>query len=124
MQEQAQVEITIKNYFAMWNEADAGKRRHLIESVYAADGRNVDPTADVQGWEAIDEFVRGLRDSVPGHIVSICSKIDRHHNRLRFGWALTAPDGEVVLSGLDCVTLAPDGRIAELIGFFDGPVPE
>ena len=115
---------TVSNYFAMWNEPDPTRRRTLIEKTYAADGRNIDPAADVQGWDQLEQFVSGLLETVPEHTVAICSAIDGHNDRIRFSWAITSPEGEVVLTGIDCVRLANDGRIAELVGFFDGPIPQ
>jgi hypothetical protein len=50
------------------------------------------------------------------------SAVDAHHAELRFGWELAAPDGAVVVAGIDIGELAPDGRLRRITGFF-GELP-
>lgn len=115
-----QVTVTVDNYFKMWNETDPVRRRAAVEAVWTPDAQSIDPLADVVGWQAIEQFVIGLQEQYPNHTVLLGGAVDHHHNRLRFPWAIKNPAGQVILSGLDCVRLASDGRIAELTGFFDG----
>jgi hypothetical protein len=42
---------------------------------------------------------------------------------VRFGWQLTGPDGTVTVAGIDVGTLAADGRLQSVVGFF-GPLSE
>ena len=123
MDHQNQSNVTVEKYFNMWNETDPARRRSLIEAVWTPDAQSIDPIADITGWQAIEQFVIGLQQQYPDHIVMLSGEIDRHHNRLRFPWIIKSPAEKVILSGIDCVRLAIDGRIAELTGFFDGFLP-
>jgi hypothetical protein len=51
------------------------------------------------------------------------SGVDTHHDQVRFGWELAAPNGSVVVSGIDVGGLAPDGRLRRITGFF-GELPK
>jgi hypothetical protein len=45
-----------------------------------------------------------------------------HHEHLRFAWRLVAPDGTIAVAGIDVADVAPDGRLARVVGFF-GDLP-
>jgi len=44
----------IDRYIATWNETDPGRRRGLVDSLWAADGSYTDPLADAHGPAEID----------------------------------------------------------------------
>jgi hypothetical protein len=110
---------TVEDYFDMRNESDAAARRALVERVWSVDALSVDPLADARGREAIEQHVLSVRARFPAHRVTRTGAVDKHHDRLRFPWALCDAQGGTVLTGIDCVRLAEDGRFAELVGFFD-----
>jgi SnoaL-like domain len=109
-------------YLASWNETDASKRAELIAQAWAADGRYVDPQADVEGHDAFAELVAAVQERFPGYRFRRTGDADVHHDQARFGWELVAPDGAVALSGLDVAELAGDGRLRRVTGFFDALV--
>ena len=113
---------TVDTYLAMWNETDAAKRARLIERAWAGDGRYSDPMLEAAGHAALAEMVAGVQAKFPGHRFRRRSGVDAHHDHLRFAWDLVAPDGAVVVAGIDVGALAPDGRLARITGFF-GEVP-
>ena len=123
MSQKSNINVTVENYFAMWNARDARTRRKLVEEVWTEEARSVDPIAEVVGWDAIDQFVAGVQQQYPGHTVVGTGAPDQHHDRLRYPWALQSPKGETQLHGIDYVKVASDGRFTELVGFFDGSVP-
>mgnify|MGYP005859772519 CR=1 FL=1 len=53
-----------------------------------------------------------------GHTFRRTTEVDHHHDVLRFDWELLAPDGSVVIAGIDVGTLGPDGRLQAITGFF------
>jgi hypothetical protein len=63
-------------------------------------------------------MVGGLRATHAGYAVQRSSDLDVHHDVVRFGWEILDGDGELYLSGIDVCTLAADGRIRTLAGFF------
>jgi hypothetical protein len=52
----------------------------------------------------------------------LASAPDAHHDQLRFTWQLEpVTGGEVVAIGHDYATLAADGRLGRVVGFFETP---
>jgi hypothetical protein len=116
------VTATVDTYLAMWNETDPKRRGEQIERVWTGDGRYVDPQLEAEGHAALSDMVAAVQARFPGHRFRRISGIDTHHNVLRFAWELAAPDGAVVVAGIDIGGLAPDGRLARITGFF-GELP-
>ncbi len=108
-------------YGAAWNEADAGKRRTLLERAWADDGTYTDPTSDGAGRDALLEIIAGFHIQSPGGSIVITSGIDQHHNRIRFAWDFRDATGKTVISGIDAGELADDGRISKIVGFWGAP---
>jgi len=112
------VTVTVDTYLAMWNETDARRRAEHIERVWARDGRYVDPLVEAEGHAAIDAMVAGVQAKFPDHRFRRTSAVDAHHAEVRFGWDLAAPNGAVVVAGIDVGGLAPAGRLRRITGFF------
>jgi len=116
------VTATVDAYLAMWNEEDSSRRGELIEQAWTADGNYVDPLLEADGHQALTEMVSAVHSQYPGHRFRRTSGIDCHHDQVRFGWELAAPDGAVTVAGLDVGTIAADGRLLSITGFF-GDLP-
>lgn len=116
------VTTTVDTYLAMWNESDSARRAELIARAWAGDGRYVDPLLEAEGHAALNEMVAGVQTKFPGHRFRRLSGVDTHHDELRFAWELVAPDGAVVVAGIDVGTLAADRRLRRVTGFF-GELP-
>lgn len=119
------VDAVVDGYTGAWNETDADARLAMLEKAWADDGRYTDPSADVTGREALVAHISGFQSnpSMKGFSLARTSKVDAHHNVLRFGWALKNAEGAVVMEGVDFGVLDEDGRLASITGFF-GPMPE
>jgi hypothetical protein len=111
------LETIVDRYFDTWNVTDADLRLELCRRVWADDGHYLDPLFDARGPAAIAESLGAFQSQFPGHRVTRTTAIDTHHDRARFGWAVTAPDGSDVVRGLDVAVLAADGRLQSMIGF-------
>ena len=79
--------------------------------------------SDVTGADGFAGMVAGIQEQFVGHSVVRTSAIDQHHDQIRFEWELRAPDGTIVIAGVDYGELAPDGRLQSIAGFF-GPVAQ
>jgi hypothetical protein len=112
------VDEIVETYFAMWNEPDAARRGEQIARAWSPDGRYLDPALEAEGYAALGEMVAAVHERFPGHRFRRVSGVDAHHGELRFAWELAAPDGAVAVAGLDVGTLAPDGRLQRVTGFF------
>jgi len=110
----------IDNHFGCWNEPDVARRLGLVGAVWAPNARSVDPLADVTGHVAINEMMGAGQQQFPGHRFGLVGEPSAHHDVLHTCWTLVDADGSRVIGGLDVARLDADGRITELIGFFDG----
>jgi len=113
---------TVDTYLSAWTEPDANRRAQLIQQVWAADGRLIDPPLAAEGHTGISDMMAALQGQFPGHRFRRASGIDAHHDYVRFAWELVSADGSVALAGLDVAELAADGRLRRITGFF-GPLP-
>lgn len=114
---------TVDTYLAMWNEEDPARRAEHISAAWAGDCRYADPLQEAEGHAALSEMVARIHEQLPGHRFTRTSGIDVHHDELRFGWQLAAPDGTVAVAGVDVGAVAGDGRLRRITGFF-GPLPD
>jgi len=113
----------VNAYGASWNEIDEEKRRKLLEQSWADDAIYQDPTGRAEGREALVAHIGGFQEMMPGHTIDATSAVDTHGSVFRFAWVMTGPDGAVALEGMDFGTVAPDGRLESITGFF-GPFPD
>jgi hypothetical protein len=118
METTTDMQTTIDQYVATWNEPDGAARAEQARAIWVADGRLVDPLLDAVGPDAIAAAIGELRDQMPGHSLTMTTALDTHHDQARFAWTVNAPDGTVAVAGIDVVTFAPDGRMQTAIGFF------
>lgn len=109
---------TIDAYFAMWNETDPTSRAECIRKAWDPGGRYVDPLLESVGHDALAAMVAAVRERYPGHRFRRTSGLDRYHDVVRFNWDLVAPDGGIIVAGIDLGVLAPDGRLLTITGFF------
>jgi hypothetical protein len=117
------VSEVVEGYFAMWNERDSNRRRVVIAATWAPDGRYVDPMFAGEGADGLDTLVSGAQARYPGHRFRLLSAVDVHHDRARWEWDVVGPDGATpIVAGVDFAVFAPDGRLREVIGFFQTPV--
>jgi hypothetical protein len=116
------IEEVVALYGSAWNEPDAAARRRTLEQAWADGGVYSDPTAHVEGRDALVAHIAGFQAQMPGARLELTSGVDRHHDTIRFTWTLKASDGSVVTDGVDFGELAGDGRLRRITGFF-GPAP-
>ena len=109
----------VERYIECWNQADPGRRRSLIEDVWAADASYTDPLADVRGREAIDAVIAAAQQQFGGLVFSLAGPVDANHNQARFTWHLGPHGGEPLVIGFDVAVLDADGRISAVHGFLD-----
>jgi hypothetical protein len=116
------VTTIVDDYLAAWNERDEQRRAALIERAWTPEGRLVDPPFEGEGHDGISQMAAVMHEHYAGHRFERTSGVDLHHDQLRFAWQLVGTDGAVAVAGLDVADLAPDGRLARVVGFF-GDLP-
>ena len=115
-----EITTVVNDYIAAWNETDPARRRELVDRVFAADARYLDPHFAGDGAQGIDAMIAGVQEQFPGHGFELVDGPDAHHDRVRFTWHLQGPDGPVAV-GTDFATTAQDGRLADVTGFLALP---
>jgi hypothetical protein len=108
----------VERYIALWNETDGERRRRLIAGTFSEGASYVDPLMASEGHAAIDGMVQAVQERFPGHRFRRAGAVDGHHDRVRFGWELTAAGGPIVAKGTDFATAA-GARLATVTGFID-----
>lgn len=114
-------------YVAPWNETDPARRRAGIAAAWAEAGTYRDPLMASDGPAEIDAMLAGVQARFPGFVLKRTSRVDAHNGPpgrsggswLRFAWSLGPAAGPSVVEGVDFCTLAPDGRLASVVGFID-----
>jgi hypothetical protein len=109
----------IDRYIAVWNEADAGRRRALIADTWTETARYRDPLLQGDGPAGIDAMVQAVQEKYPGHAFRRTGEVDAHNGRVRFAWALGPDGGPDLARGVDFGVVADDGRLDQVTGFFD-----
>jgi hypothetical protein len=114
------IAAVVDGYIAVFNEADAERRRALITETFTADATYLDPIMAGDGADGIDAMVAGVHQQFPGHRFELTQGPDAHHDRVRFAWQLLAPGGEQAVGrGVDFTTVADDGRLRAVTGFLE-----
>jgi hypothetical protein len=109
----------IERYIAAWNETDPGRRRGIVDSLWAEDGSYTDPLADAHGREEIDGLIGAVQQQFPGLVFSLGGPVDANHNQARFTWHLGPDGGEPIVIGFDVAVLDAAGQISSVHGFLD-----
>lgn len=115
-------EPAFEHYWNMWNETDMSAVRGHLDQAVTPDFIFCDPLHFHVGRDALEENVRTFRGDQPQAEFAIGSGVDSHHNRYRYEWHLLR-SGRVLVRGFDVTTVADNGLIERIDGFF-GPLPD
>src|SRR4051812_22982318 len=108
-----------ERYIAAWNETDTEARHRVVAELWTADGRYVDPLADVSGTDGIAATIGAVQSQFPGFVFRLSGPVDGHHEQLRFSWEL-GPAGEPApIAGSDVAVTDGNGRLRAVLGFLD-----
>ncbi|MCW5622214.1 MAG: nuclear transport factor 2 family protein [Burkholderiales bacterium] len=121
-QDLARITVIVTDYCAAWSEPEPARRLALLQKTWAEKGTYTDPTAIVEGRDALHQHIGKFFEQFPGAKIVLSSGVDVHHDKLRFGWQLVAGDGSIALEGMDYGELDENGLIQRIVGFF-GPMP-
>ncbi len=124
------VQRTVDAYGSAWAEPDEATRRAILDQAWTDGGIYTDPTVYAIGRDELVSHIGGFLASPAGDAPSggltATSRVELFRGALRFTWAVLAPDGTVLLEGMDFGTVAADGRLSRISGFFGAlppPVP-
>ena len=116
---------SLKKYFRAWGEPDSQTRETLLANAWAEKGTYTDPTAHVEGRDALVKHIAEFLSNPQFKNTSLMqtSDIDIHHRSFRFEWTMKDASGAAMVSGMDYGEMNEDGKITKIVGFF-GPFPE
>ncbi|WP_082152706.1 nuclear transport factor 2 family protein [Candidatus Rhodobacter oscarellae] len=109
-------------YGQAWVETDRERRLAILETCWSETGRYLDPNGSAQGRTELADLIGSFHQQMPGARIELASRASAHHARIYFHWKMVTAEGQTALEGVDFGTLAEDGRIDEIVGFF-GPPP-
>jgi hypothetical protein len=111
------VQALADRYVALWNEADATRRREEIAALFASSAEHFVGSHEVRGFDALVERVRGsheknVRDA--GRRFHAVRNAQELQDTVTFNWKMTPADdpNDVRAVGLEFLVLDESGRIA------------
>ena len=118
----AVLQEVLTSYIDAWCEPEPERRAALLTRSWTEEGIYKDPQMEAKGRAALSDYIGTVHERMPGATLAYTSGVSRHHNHIYFSWHLLAGDGKVILKGVDFGTLASDGRLRQIVGFF-GDLP-
>jgi hypothetical protein len=116
----ANINETVVNYIAAWNERDAKRRRELIARAWTDGGSYVDAHRRGDGFDGIDAMLVTVQEQFPGYRLRLSGGIEAYDGHVRFRWeAGGQPDAPLYIAGTDFATVGADGRFKVVAGFTD-----
>ncbi|SNQ50636.1 conserved hypothetical protein [Frankia canadensis] len=130
---ESRIEALADHLHAAWAAGDPTVRARLLSECCAPRVRYANPLGEAIGVAALTDLIGRCLAPYPGHRPTRTSAVDLHHGRARWEWGLRDGIGQVVLMGLDVVTLAeaapdhqrdaPRGPLLATVSTFFGPPP-
>ena len=116
------MDTVLADYFAAWNETDAGERERLLRRSVSDGAELVDPLGRWQGVAGIADRIAAYHESAPATKVVPGSGVDAHNDVERYAWRIVDPQGNELMDGLDVTTRDSAGHLHR-ITMFHGPLP-
>jgi hypothetical protein len=108
----------IEAMLSAWNTRDENVLIQIVEASLTPDVEFCDPHYDIRGHAPFIEMVKAFWAKHGDFKISTASKIDAHHDRARYAWAIDWPDGRR-FDGFDAVALDMAAmRVKRIDGFF------
>jgi uncharacterized protein YndB with AHSA1/START domain len=105
-------------WFAAWTEPDAGKRDRLLAAC-ATDGVAMqDNHSSLRGRDDLSQHIGMCHVFMPGTVMTRVGTVRQCQGTALVEWTASGAQGRPPTKGTNVVTLAPDGRIASVVGFW------
>lgn len=105
-------------WFAAWNEADAAKRRELLEACATPEVTFADDYGMLRGYEDLMGQITAVHHFMPGMSVHRAGEAMQCQGNAIVRWEMRDAQGNVKGKGMNTVMFAPDGRMARVVGFW------
>jgi uncharacterized protein YndB with AHSA1/START domain len=108
----------VDQWFAAWNEGDAGVRERLLAAITASGVRFGDKYTCLEGADEINSHLTAARRFMPGIRLERRGAIRHCQWHLLADWVAVSGDGEERGRGTNLFVLDTDGRITAVTGFW------
>ena len=105
---------------AAWGEPDAGRRRALLESSVTSDVVFRDAFTATQGLDDLLANLEAVQTHMPGTSLAREGEVQMSHGTGLARWVARRADGQPLGRGVNVYEFSPDGRIARIVGFWEG----
>ena len=112
-------QIMEENLLKVWSERDSSLRLNAIQDIYAENGSLFEFGEETSGFDAINEHVTKLYDSIPPDFVFTQLKPADINGKIgRLVWGVGPRGHDAVQTGMDIAHIE-NGRIKSLYVFLD-----
>ena len=108
---------TIETWAQAWSEPDEARRLGLLRQAAAPSCAYADPHAEIEGHASISTYMAGFQQSAPGARF-VNTAFMTHHDRCIVQWNMVDRDDKVLSPGVSAGTFDAQGRLAQMVGFF------
>jgi hypothetical protein len=115
----ADVAIVVDRYFALWSEPDAGRRRAELEVVATEGVRFRDRYCSTRSRDDLAAQLAAVQRFMPGLRLRREGAVRQCQGTVLCDWTATGANGEPRGRGSNVFDLAPDGRIARVVGLWE-----
>lgn len=117
-EQQAGADAMIDRFFACWAQTDAPARRAALAACATADVTLRDAYGCVAGREQLDAHIAAVQMHMAGTGLERNGAVRQCQGTALADWRATGPDGAPRGQGTNVFELAPDGRIAGVVGLW------
>jgi uncharacterized protein YndB with AHSA1/START domain len=117
-EQHADAAARIDGYLRGWGDPDAETRRRLMSASVDPDIVFRDPYGATNGLEDLLANLDAIQVHMPGTMLRREGDVRLSHGTAVAGWVAERVDGTRVGGGTNVYDLAPDGRIARVVGFW------
>jgi uncharacterized protein YndB with AHSA1/START domain len=110
---------TIEAYVAAWNAKDPAETARLLEACAEPGVEFRDLFACIVGRDSLAGHIANVQKHVPGHELILDGKPTLCHAFVRMPWRAMRSGAEMS-RGHNFCRLAPSGKLAAIVGFWDG----
>jgi hypothetical protein len=107
-----------QRYARIWS-SEAALRASELEACLADGFIYCDVNGLQEGREALSRYMGGFQENVKNAANFEILSVLHHHDRMLAEWRLVGANGAVLQTGRSFATMARDGRLQNITGFFD-----
>jgi uncharacterized protein YndB with AHSA1/START domain len=108
-------------FFAAWAETDASARRAHLAAAVTEDVEFRDAYGCIRGVDDLSKHIIAVQLHMPGSRPVRSGEPRQCQGSALIDWNALDRDGQVWATGTNAVELAPDGRLASVVGFWKLP---